>query len=180
MGVQTSNLIQGPATLYWAPFGSTEPATIATTPATPWVDLGGTKEGLELVDASTFVQLGVDQLTMAPESRRTDRVVTVKTSLAEATLANLARATANSAPVSNVLEPDDGLSAFKPDYGAIIFDGFAPGGKRRRGIFRKVLSTDSVSMAYKKDGQTLIPVTFMVHWISNVIKAFKIEDEPIV
>jgi hypothetical protein len=34
MPVTSTNLIQGPATLYTGIFGATEPATIATTPAT--------------------------------------------------------------------------------------------------------------------------------------------------
>lgn len=179
MTVTTSNLIQGPAALYVATFGATEPATIATAPASPWIDLGGTKEGLEFTDASEFAELEVDQLTMTPERRRTKRTVTAKTVLAEATLENLARATANTAPSANVLTPDDGLAAFKPAYSALLIDGHAPGGKRRRIILRKTLPTDSVGMSYKKDGQTLIPITWTLHWVSASIPAFKIEDEPV-
>lgn len=176
MPVTSTNLIQGPATLYTGIFGATEPATIATTPTTGWKDVGGTKEGAELTVADEYVVLDVDQIIYEISRRRTKRVVSVKTSLAEATLANLALAIANSAPVANVLNADDGLAAFAPDPGALIVDGIAPGGFRRRIIIRKTLPTDSVGMAYKKDGMTLLPVTWTLHWVSASIPPFKIED----
>lgn len=176
MTVTSTNLIQGPATLYHAPFGSTEPATIATAPAAPWVDLGGTKDGVELSIADEYSVLSVDQIVYEVERRRTNRVVTIKTSLAEATLENLARAINNTAPAASVLTADDGLTVFNPAYGAVLLDGIAPGGFRRRVIVRKVLGTDSVASAYKKDGQTLIPVTFTGHWVSPSIRPFVITD----
>lgn len=176
MPVTATNLIQGPATLYTGIFGATEPATVATTPATGWTDVGGTRDGVELTIADEYAVLEVDQLIYEAGRRRTKRVVTAKTSLAEATLANLALAVANSAPVANVLTADDGLAAFAPAYQALLIDGIAPGGFRRRIVLRKTLPTDSVGVAYKKDGQTLIPVTWTLHWVSSSIAPFKIED----
>lgn len=176
MPVTSTNLIQGPAVLYTGLFGATEPATVATQPATGWTDVGGTKDGAELTIADEYAVLDVDQIVYEIERRRTKRVVSIKTSLAEATLANLALAVANTAPVANVLNADDGLAAFKPGYSAILLDGIAPGGFRRRIIIRKTLPTDSVGMAYKKDGQTLLPVTWTGHWVSASITPFKIED----
>lgn len=176
MPVTSTNLIQGPATVYVAPFGTADPATIATAPAAAWVDVGGTKGGLELNVSSEFATLTVDQIVDIIESRRTGREVTVKTTLAEATLANIANAIANAAPAANVLELDDGLAAFKPAYSAILIDGIAPGGFRRRIIVRKTLATDAVGIGYKKDDQTVVPVTWKLHWVSTVIKALKIED----
>lgn len=178
MSVTTSNLLQGPATIYRGAFGAVEPVDIDTAPGVGWTDVGGTKDGLEFTDASEWAELEVDQLTMTPERRRIKRTVSAKTSMAEATLENLARSTSNSAPVDGVLTVDDGIAAFKPDYDALIIDGHAPGGKRRRITIRKTLSTDSVGMAYKKDAQTLVPVTWTAHWVSPSIPAYKIEDEP--
>jgi hypothetical protein len=120
--------------------------------------------------------LDVDQIIYEIQRRRTKRVVTIKTSLAEPTLANLALAIANTAPTANVLTADDGLTAFAPAYGAVLLDGIAPGGFRRRIIIRKTLPTDSVGTAYKKDAQTLLPVTWTLHWVSASIAPFKIED----
>jgi hypothetical protein len=176
MPVSATNLIQGPAVMYHGTFGVAEPATIATTPGVGWTDLGGTKEGIELTIADEYAVLDVDQEIHEMGRRRTKRVVTVKTSLAEATLDNLARAVANSAPASNVLEGDIGVTAFAPAYSAILFDGIAPGGFRRRVILRKVLPTDSVGVAYKKDAQTLIPVTWTLHYVTPSIKPWKVED----
>lgn len=176
MPVTGSNLIQGPATLYTAVFGATEPATVSTVPAVAWTDAGGTKDGVELGINDEYAVLDVDQIIYEVGRRRTKRVVTVKTNLAEATLANLAIAIANTAPVTNVMEGDDGLAAFAPAYGAVLLDGIAPGGFKRRIVVRKTLPTDSVGVAYKKDGQTLIPVTFTAHWVSASIKPFRVED----
>jgi hypothetical protein len=176
MSVTSTNLIQGPATLYTGIFGVTEPATVATVPGVGWTDVGGTKDGVELNIADDYGVLDVDQIIYEIARRRTKRVVTLKTSLAEATLANLALAINNAAPVANVLTADDGLAAFAPTYNALLLDGIAPGGFRRRIVLRKVLATDSVGVAYKKDGQTLIPVTWSLHWVSASIAPFKIED----
>lgn len=176
MTVTSTNLIQGPATLYAADFGATEPATIATAPTTPWLDLGGTKDGVELGVVDEWAVLEVDQVIYEVGRNRTKRVVTIGTNLAEATLANLALAMNNTGPTTNVIEGDDGLTAFSPSYKAIILDGIAPGGFRRRVIVRKVLQTTAVKSSYKKDGQVLIPVLFTGHWVSTSIKPFKIED----
>lgn len=176
MPVTSTNLIQGPATVYVAPFGTADPATIATVPAAAWVDVGGTKGGLELNVSSEFATLTVDQIVDIIESRRTGREVTVKTTMAEATLQNIANAIANAAPVANVLELDDGFAAFKPAYSAILIDGIAPGGFKRRIIVRKTLPTDAVGIGYKKDDQTVVPVTWKLHWVSTTTKALKIED----
>lgn len=178
MAVTSTNLIQGPATIYGAVFGATEPATVATAPGAGWTDLGGTKEGITLNIEQTFSDLTVDQIIDVIARKRTGRNINVSTSLAEPTLVNLATAIGNSAPASNVLELDNGdaAAAFSPVYGAILFDGIAPGGFRRRVIVRKTLQTGNIALAYQKDGQTVIPTTFSLHWVSTSIKPLKIED----
>lgn len=176
MSVTSTNLIQGPASLWRGAFGAIEPIDIDTEPSTPWADLGATKDGISLIIADEYSTLEVDQVVYEVGRRRTKRIVQVKTQLAEATLENLAFATNNTAPTAEKMEGDDGLTAFAPDYSAIILDGIAPGGYRRRLIVRKTLATDSVESAYKKDGMTLIPVTFTCHWVSTIIKPFDVED----
>tara|TARA_B100000700_G_scaffold110520_4_gene124542 strand:- start:274 stop:816 length:543 start_codon:yes stop_codon:yes gene_type:complete len=177
MTVTATNLIQGPATIYAGAFGATEPADIDTAPGVGWTDLGGTKEGVTLNIEQTFADLTVDQIIDVVGRKRTGRSINVATSLAEPTLENLARAMNNTAPTSDVVELDNDESAFSPDYGAVLLDGLAPGGLRRRIILRKTLQTGNIAMAYTKDGQTVIPVTFALHWVSASIKALKIEDE---
>jgi len=176
MSVTATNLIQGPAAMYIADFGSTEPTTIDASPDVDYTDVGGTMDGTTLSIADEYQILNVDQIIYEMGRVRSGRAVSVKTSLAEATLDNLAHAINNTAPVSNVLEGDDGVAAFRPAYKALIIDGLAPGGFRRRITLRKVLQIDTVETSYKKDGQTLFPVNFAIHWISASIKPFKIED----
>ena len=176
MSVTSSNLIQGPATLYVGAFGVTEPADVGTAPGAGWTDAGGTRDGVELTIAKDYAVLSVDQIVDEIGRTVTSRVVSIKTVLAEATLENLARAINETAPASDTFTPDTGLSAFQPGYQAVLLDGIAPGGFRRRVIVRKVLGTDSVGTAYKKDGMTVIPVTFTGHWVSTSIVPFVIED----
>ena len=174
--VTSSNLIQGPATLYVGAFGATEPTDVATSPGAGWSDIGGTRDGVELMIAKEYAVLSVDQIVDEIGRTVTSRKVSIKTVLAEATLANLARAVNETAPASNVFTPDTGLAAFRPPYQAVLLDGIAPGGFRRRIIVRKVLATDSVGTAYKKDGMTVIPVTFTGHWVSTSIAPFLVTD----
>lgn len=184
MTVTAGNLIQGPATLYTGAVGTAvEPTSIAgaasgAAPATGWTDVGGTQDGITLGDESSWSDLTVDQLVIAPDTRRTGRKLTVKTTMAEATLANLALAMSNSAPAAGLLQFDDGLAngGFIPTFTALIIDGIGPGGFRRRIKVRKCVSSASVEMAYKKDGQTLVPVTFQAYYVSSAIRAMVIED----
>lgn len=176
MSVTSTNLIQGPATLYVGAFGVEEPATVDTAPGAGWTDVGGTKDGVELIVAKSYAVLTVDQIVDEVGRTVTERKVSVKTVLAEATLGNLARVLNETAPTGGVFTPDSGLDAFSPAYQAILLDGIAPGGLRRRVIVRKVLSIDSVGTAYKKDGMTVLPVTFAGHWVSPSITPFLVSD----
>lgn len=180
MAVSTVNLIQGPATLYFGDFGATEPATVTTAPAAAWTDVGGTNDGVSFAINDTYSVLSVDQLVEEAARVRTERVVTIKTSMAEPTLANLRLATNEATAAGTSYTPSTGTALFLPTYRAAILDGIAPGGKRRRIIARRVLATDSIEMAYKKDGKVLIPVTLTLHYVSASIGMFKIEDEPVV
>lgn len=178
MAVTATNLIQGPANLWAGPFGTAEPAAIGTAPGAGWVDLGSTKEGVTLNIEQTFADLTVDQVIDVIARKRTGRIVTIATSLAEATLENLATAIGNTAPATKVLELDNGDSAlaFSPTYGAIIMEGLGPNGVKRRFILRKTLQTGNIALAYTKDGQTVIPTSFSMHWVSSAIKPLKIEE----
>lgn len=182
MSVNTVNLLQGPAVVYFGLFGATEPTVTPgppialAAPSTGWTDFGATDGGVELAVNQSFGVLKVDQVVYEAERRRTGIVIEVKTALAEAALVNLGVALNNTAPSTGYFIPDDGYGAFAPAYQAVLFDGIAPGGFRRRFIGRKVLQTANVAMAYKKDGQTLIPCTFTLHWVSTAIRPYIITD----
>lgn len=184
MSVTTTNLIQGPGTLYSGAFGATEPADTAvnTTPAaSAWTDLGGTQDGAKLGVDQTYGELEVDQITLRVGSRLTKQDFTIETSLAEATLENLSLTLNGGTSASGAgwksFEPNVSSSATQPTYFAIILDGYAPGQYRRRIIGRRMLNTDSVELAYTKDKQTLIPAKFAGHYVSSVINPFHIVDQ---
>ncbi len=183
IAVETNNLIQGPATLYRGAFSAAEPldTAINTTPAaSSWTDVGGTTDGVTLNIENTYGELEVDQIVERVGSRLTKRDTSVETNMAEVTLENLAYAlnggTAASGAGFKSYEPTVDTSATQPTYSAILFDGIAPQSFRRRVIVRKVLSTDSLGIAYTKDKQTVLKIKMQAHYVTSVIKPYKIVD----
>jgi hypothetical protein len=187
MAVTTTNLIQGPATLYSGLVGATEPtdALVNAAPAAGWTDVGGTTGGATLAVNLTLAELDVDQVLDIVGDVITGRNVTVQTNLAEATLLNLAKAlnvadtvvTTGTSPAGPTLEPVSDVSSFTPAYRAYILDGIAPAGFRRRIILRKAIQTASSALAHSPSTQTVIPATFRTTYVSASIKPFKIVDQ---
>src|SRR5581483_9860827 len=96
LAVNAGNLIMGPARLYVAPFGSTEPTDASVTPngtitppSSPWTDVGGTIDGLTYEVDNTYTPLTVDQVIMDVGARLTEMKFTVTTKLTEMTLGNI-------------------------------------------------------------------------------------------
>ena len=191
MAGSTENLIQGVGFLYVATIGTSEPADadIADPPGAEWRGLGFTQEGVTLTISQEYTALEVDQLVDVPGQRLTSRNVVVATSLAEATLDNLASAlnelaaqvveTAAGAgtPGTKKFEPRaDGLQG-EPDYAMILLDGYAPNGFPRRVIVRRALQTGEVEAANTKDGQTVFPVEFAGHYVSSSVAPYKVVDQ---
>jgi hypothetical protein len=186
VAVTTTNLVQGPATVYYGDYGAVEPedSSVGSAPAgSAWTDLGGTSDGVTITIEQEYSELTVDQLVDRVESRITGRTMKVATNLAEATLTNLSYAINGGTSASGSgwasLDPDTSASATQPTYFALIVDGYAPGtDKRRRFILRRGLNVSgSVEMAYKKDGQTLIPIEVTAHYVSSSVTPFHIVDE---
>lgn len=186
MGATVTNLIAGAGDLYTAPFGSTEPAStlvaLQGAPASPWSDVGGTQDGVNMTIAQEFFELEVDQIVDSPGRRLTKRDFSLQANMAEPTLDNLALGMNASAGVTagtglHTLEPTTDTSAQQPEYCALLFDGYAPEQLRRRVIGRRMLSTDNIEFAYKKGEQTIFTVTWMGHYVSASIKPFTIIDE---
>lgn len=188
MSVSVSNLVQGPATLYIGAFSAVEPldtAVNSTPQASAWTDLGGTMGGAEITISQEYKELEVDQIVDVPGRRLVKRDMSVKTNLAEPTLANLTyilndgTVGASGTGYAGTFEPNNQSSATQPTYRALIIDGYAPGaaGQRRRLIVRRVLSTDNVQFAYKKDDQNVFTVTWSAHYVSSVISPYHIVDQ---
>lgn len=181
-----TNLISGPGTLYTAAFGTSEPVDTAVATADPagWTASGGTNDGVTLSIQQEYFELEIDQIVDVAGRRLTKRDMRVSTNLAEPTLTNLSLALnggtsatgGTGATAWESFTPNDDVSSTQPTYKALLFDGWAPNGKVRRVIVRKVLSVESVESAYKKGEMTLFPVTFAAHWVSSSIKPFKVID----
>lgn len=187
MAVTTTNLIQGPATLYSGLVGATEPtdALVNAAPATGWTDVGGTTGGVTLTVNLTLSELDVDQILDVVGDVITARNVQIGTSLAEATLLNLAKAlnvadtvvTTGTSPAGPTLEPVSDVSSFTPTYRAYILDGLAPAGFRRRIIIRRAIQTAAAALPHSPSAQTVIPVVFRSTFVTAAIKPFKIVDQ---
>lgn len=178
MTVTVTNLLAGPATAVWVgDFGAAEPATIDAAPAVGFRNIGGTQGGLRLIADREMFRLEVDQIPGRVASQLTSEDFSVQTSLAEATLENYAL-TVNAADedvdattVPGEKSLDLGLADTEaaPNYRCVIVDGRAPNGKKRRVIIRKVLSTASVETPMERGGQTVYPVTWTAHYVSDSI-----------
>lgn len=191
MAPTATNIIAGPATLYRADFGATEPLDTATgtAPAAPWTDLGGTDDGVTLNSETEWFAKRMDQTLVTPGRVPTSLEISVATNLTEGTLENLALAFNLAA--SAILSGGTGGTAWRaldlgnlspgaePTYSALIMRGrgVGNGGKMRNFICRKVLSIESIESAYKKDDQWLIPVTFGLHWVSPSIAPMRVVDD---
>lgn len=194
MTVNAANLVMGPARLYVASFGSTEPTDSAVTPngpstppSTPWTDVGGTDGGVTFETDNTYTDLAVDQIIMNVGARLTEMKMTVTAKLSEMTLGNLQTALNNVGTTSSgsgyqTLEIPVGTSATQPSYAAVIIDGWAPmlstgAPALRRIIVRKVLSQVKATLAYDKKTQQSFDVTFNAYYVSNSIAPIHIVDQ---
>lgn len=192
MGVTVTNLIQGPAALYKGTqytgsySQSPEPgdgAINAVPAASAWTDLGGTQDGVNLEVNREYAELEVDQIVDVPERRLTKREFFIATNLAEATVENLAlisneaTTTVTSGSGFKTFIPTITTSATQPTYVPLILDGYAPSQNRRRVIGRRMLSIDSISTTYRKDGQTLFNVRWAGHYVSDSLAPFKVIDQ---
>lgn len=178
MPVTVSNLLMGPATIFVAPFGTTEPATAATAPAAGWIDVGGTMDGATLSISQTYTELVVDQIAQRVGSRLTEQNFSVAVSLAEATLANLRLSMNLAVAAGTSLELDSIISNADPLYVAVLLQGQKPGGGNRNVIIRRALSVEGAELSFSKDGQTVLPVTWQSHYVSSTVKSIKIDDSP--
>jgi hypothetical protein len=186
MAGSTQNLIQGVGYLYHAPLGTTEPAdsALGDAPESPFRALGFTKEGVTLTVTQEYEEQEVDQIVDRAGSRLIKREVKIATNLAEGTLENWAAAmneleeAITSGAGSASFEPSAGPDLQgEPNYALLLFDGFAPNGKARRVIIRRALQVGEVEAAFTKEGQTVYPVEFAGHYVSETVAPYKIVDE---
>lgn len=176
--VTKTDVLAGPAQLFVGLANGVVwplPAEINSSPTLSggWKDVGATSGGLTTTVTQTMFQMFVDQVPDLLGNRVTQRIVAVNTSLAQATLDNMAYAVNASPPLSGTgyskrLDLTPGQPAMFPVDLAIIVDGYAPGtNKKRRFWARIVNSIEAVASAQTKDGLVLIPVTFNALYVDS-------------
>ncbi|WP_456298575.1 phage tail tube protein [Kitasatospora mediocidica] len=194
LAVNAGNLVLGPARMYIAPFGSTEPTDASVTPngtvtppSSPWTDVGGTDGGVMWEADNTYTALTVDQVIMDVGARLTEMKFTVTVKLSEMTLANLQASLNNIGTTSSgsgysTLDINVGTSASQPSYAALIIDGWAPmlstgQPALRRVIVRKVLSQVKAQLSFDKKTQQSLDCTFQAYFVSSSIVPVHIVDQ---
>jgi hypothetical protein len=182
----------GPATLYTAPFGTTEPAwsAITSSPSSPWTDCGAIADGTSILleVEHTLTDIGVEQLIDPIGARVSKRVIQVTAALLEATQNNLVLAMNQMATITtgsgySVLDPLTTPTSLQPNYTAILIDGYAPTtgtvevSCRRRMIVRKCLSASKVDLEYEKTKPTMYSTTWTGYYISSTVAPFELIDQ---
>lgn len=195
MAYRVENIIQGAAHLWMSPrvIGGTAveiPGLIANESAEgkfesdgKWTDVGYTSDGVEVEFAPEFTDVEVDQLLDAAVIFKTKQTVTVKTTMAEATLENLmfVWGLQDEALLGEGDQTEDGVTLdedeaqLNVDGGALnsfpgerqlAFVGSAPRAegnvvdKERLYYLRRILQTDSSSHSLKRAEATNLPVSF--------------------
>lgn len=182
--ITVSNLTMGPGDLFQGLFAAVEPLDVSVNiapAASAWTGLGGTDGGVKLTISQTYDELSVDQIVEVVGRRKTKRELTLDTVLAEPTMENLILSLNETPAVTGsnykMMEPTNDNSASQPNYYAMIFDGYAPAGFRRRVIGRRMLSVNNLAFEYGKKNQTGYTVQFAAHYVSTSVKPFKVVDQ---
>lgn len=191
--INPQNIVMGPAFVYWAPYGSTEPAYGALTSppsSAVWTDVGGIADGTSVLleIEHSLTDLAVEQLIDRVGARVTKRVIQLTAALNEATLQNMNLAMNQLLTISpgsgyTVADLQTGITSVQPQYMALIIDGYAPTtgtaeiACRRRAILRKALSSSKVDLESEKTKQTIYNTTWSVFWVSSSISPVEIIDQ---
>lgn len=191
MAITPFNVIQGPARLFAAAFGTslttylgTDPATLAVT--TPFVDVGGTTGGVTVEIDETMSDIHVDQLLDPVGARTTARTIQVTTTMMETEISNLIMAlngatTQPSVTNATTLALTTTTSATQPTYSSLIIDGWGPTlsagtAATRRFVVQKVLSQPKISLKYDMTNQATVAITFTAYYVSSSVSPITILD----
>lgn len=191
MAITPFNIIQGPALLYVASFGTTLTSYLTTDPATlavasPFVGIGGTTGGITVEIDETLTDIHVDQILDPVGARATARTIQVTTTMMETELSNLTQAlngavTQLSGTNYTGISPTTTTSATQPNYSSLIIDGWAPtlgngAAATRRFIVQKVLSQPKISQKYDMTSQATVSVTWTAYYVSSAASPITILD----
>lgn len=172
------NVFSGPADGWIGNFGVTEPTDAEAAPGVGWTSWGATDGGTTATITQTYFEHMVDQVDIAVGARRTVLGITVATTMAEPTLANMRRALNQVTSASTKLGISADHSNAEPNYAAVLLQGPGPNGAPRLLVVRKVLSVENVGYDNKKDAKTGIPVTWKGFYVSSSLEPFFFDDTP--
>lgn len=149
--VTTTNIIIGPCTSFQL----------------DGTELGGTSNGVSVEKKQTTTNLECDQIAGAVGAGLSDEAYTIKTELAEATLANLQLAWGlSTAPTTDAQTPATttlnlGLESDVIEH-TLTFVGKAPGGKTRTYSVNRAIAVVSGAHQLDKKKQITFPVEFTI------------------
>jgi hypothetical protein len=152
MPVSKANIIIGAGWLKIGSYGADESLM---------VNLGATQDGVEIAMDRDFVDIKADQYPAVIAKFEINRKVTIKTSLLESTLANLAYAWGYN-PSTDIVSGQLNLTIPNNNEWQIMFLGRGVNGLTRRAIFWRGVSLSAGSVKYSKDGAVVIPVQFEI------------------
>lgn len=148
-------------------------STYLRSASTNWIEAGLTTEGVDISYEPTYGEVMVDQLLDVAKIFKQSLRVTARTTLAEATLANLEVAFGNEGTVTSAVSsvvmnlPAGALGAEPVERSLVFVSQSVPGtaltatGPNERVYFaRRVVSMDTVAHSMKRDTATVFPVTF--------------------
>jgi hypothetical protein len=152
----------GPGKLYWGAVGSTEPATLVTTWAVAWTDLGYTLEGSSFTISPSFEEVEVAEEIDPIDIQATGRDLIVAFALAQLTAENLQLAmnggTVTTGTGEKTIEP--AASTAVPTYTAL---GWRSTDAREQFVWRRCLQTGDIEIARRRaPDKAVIPVSFRV------------------
>lgn len=150
MAITADNIIMGPGDLKLGAPGAHEALLH---------NVGSTKDGISIASDRTYYDVIVDQAPGPVDIKETVRQVTLKTSLAESSLVNLARAWGypETAVADGVFKL--GVPTTTPFMQLMALSPGA-GGLRRKLTGVKVVSVGNGEHRYQRSGETIIPVEF--------------------
>lgn len=196
MAVDVRNIVVGAANVFWSAsttttggrpaeptWNSASSAAVSLRGSTSWVEAGLTTEGVDISYEPNYGEVMVDQLLDVAKIFKQSLKVTAKTTLSEATLANLEVAFGNENTVSYasvssvVMSLPAGALGTEPVERSLIFVSQSSPGATQTGwgtastsvannntervyFARRVVSMDTVAHSMKRDAATVFPVTF--------------------
>lgn len=170
----SNNIFAGSVHLYVAPVGTVVPTLPALagdplTVAAAWTPVGYTDAGITFAYAPTNKDINVDEEMSPVRVLKTAESLKISASLAEATIENMNRALSGAnittvtagtgIPGSATL--DIGGSQLYTEFALLIVgSGPAPSFFPRLSVVWRSMATANVSMSFKKDDKTVVPVEF--------------------